>query len=494
MSAYTILFIFLCILAVLLVTGVGVRLVRLGKARRNFTPTPDKGTQTAHLNELLKAAGFYYDSRRDLFSTRQDCWQREMGYCRIFDEGAMAFNMVMDCEPIRFSYGGKRWLIELWKGQYGITTGGEIGIYNTVDAKSPLPEAAGPCYACASDEEMLPMAFTLRRDGRVLFRIRKTHWWLTGFKLGEFSQVKTLTMDARIRFSSRAMRDAFLTGLKEAGYHPGEYSVRRNTVSIHFAAPHTSQPANRGSLQETLVQKTNKTNCALFMQLTGKYEDTLDRLEYLEAMAPELFAFCMRSLYGKAFYDLLPGAGVYTDGNGSGDESGSAPEPSPGHPCRECCPARPCGMPCVTGAGPCGYGCGPCGLCDKPCACRPYDSGDRPCGYGDRSCGSDCGLCNPSGKPCDSGRGPCCSGDKSCGSDCGLCNPSGKPCGYGCGPCGSGDKPCGCIPCDSCGRPCCPGGGHQIPCETPECPPRRCSSCPCITGSDYCPHTTRRGR
>ena len=32
---------------------------------------------------------------------------------------------IIDCEPIYFSYGGKRWLIELWKGQYALTTGAE---------------------------------------------------------------------------------------------------------------------------------------------------------------------------------------------------------------------------------------------------------------------------------------------------------------------------------------------------------------------------------
>ena len=44
---------------------------------------------------------------------------------------APRFQMVTQFEPIYFDYDGKTWLIEFWKGQYGINTGAEIGIYHT---------------------------------------------------------------------------------------------------------------------------------------------------------------------------------------------------------------------------------------------------------------------------------------------------------------------------------------------------------------------------
>ena len=98
---------------------------------RKFKPSKDKTGQQQQLNQDLKDAGFAYDLKNDLFYSVMDCWQREMGYCRLYDEGSADFNMVMHCEPVCFTYNGKRWMIELWKGQYGITTGAEIGIYNT---------------------------------------------------------------------------------------------------------------------------------------------------------------------------------------------------------------------------------------------------------------------------------------------------------------------------------------------------------------------------
>ena len=42
---------------------------------------------------------------------------------------APRFQMVFDALPVYFDYQKKTWLIEFWKGQYGINTGAEIGIY-----------------------------------------------------------------------------------------------------------------------------------------------------------------------------------------------------------------------------------------------------------------------------------------------------------------------------------------------------------------------------
>ena len=122
--------ILLCIAAVLVIALLAAFLVLKIRARR-FRPTVDKAAQQAALNRDLAEAGFAYDRKEDIFYSLMDCWQREMGYCQLYDEGSSLFNMVMHCEPVRFSYAGKRWMIELWKGQYGITTGAEVGIYNT---------------------------------------------------------------------------------------------------------------------------------------------------------------------------------------------------------------------------------------------------------------------------------------------------------------------------------------------------------------------------
>ena len=83
------------------------------------------------LDQIASPFGFKYKLKQDLFTSRFDAWQRDYGYCSVYDKYAPLFHMIFDCEPIYFDYEGSTWLLELWKGQYGITAGCEIGIYKT---------------------------------------------------------------------------------------------------------------------------------------------------------------------------------------------------------------------------------------------------------------------------------------------------------------------------------------------------------------------------
>ena len=356
--------------------------------RKHFSP--DRSGQSEHLNQLLKEAGFGYDPSTDVFFSLRDCWQREMGYCRLFDEGAGSFNMIMDCEPIHFSHRGKRWMIELWKGQYGITTGGEIGIYYTDRDDISVKDFSGPLYESVPDEEMLAMGFTLRKNGQVLFRRKDVHWWLTGFRLGEFSSPDELTMDAWIRFPDRSMRDAFLQGLTNAGYRKDEFSVRHHTVQIRFIRPHGPQPAMRGTIQEKLVQKTNRTNCRLYQRVTESCTNTPDKLAYLENLAPDLFEFCMHSLYARGFYEIYEGLKHLLPSRPRPPKPDDGCRPCPPKPdggCRPCPPkpdggCRPCPPKPDGGCRPCppkpDGGCGPCP--QRPgCGCQPGHPGSGCC-------------------------------------------------------------------------------------------------------------------
>ena len=254
-----------------------------------FRPNPDKCRQKEELDADIEEAGFAYEINGDYFYSLMNCWQRQVGYCRLYDEGAPLFNMIFDCEPVTFSYAGKRWLIELWKGQYGITTGAEIGVYNTEREDIDTDKFKGTFYENITNDEMLKLSYILRKNGRVILRRKALHWWLTGFKLGEFSKPESLTMDAKITFRDREMRDAFVKSLTDLGYVRKEYSVRGKTVSVHFTTPRSLQTLSRNKVQETLVQQTNSNNCKLYEFATGKYSDTLDKLEYAKAMAPEIY-------------------------------------------------------------------------------------------------------------------------------------------------------------------------------------------------------------
>ncbi len=248
----------------------------------------DDGGST--IDELIGTAGYAYSPKNDIFFSTMYAWQRSMGYCRLYDEAAAPLGMIIDSEPIRFSYGGRRWLIEFWKGQYGMTTGGELGVYSSDWPDLNIPGVFdGTFYTCASNEDRLYMAFVLYKNGEKLITRKDKHWWLTAFKLGEYSEPSELSMDVYISFRSRGMRDAFLKALQRAGYTEEEYEVRNSTVAIFFDKPHTRQPYTRSAATDKLMLAQLKRNCDVYQTLTKGYTGMKDKVKAVKEGSPELY-------------------------------------------------------------------------------------------------------------------------------------------------------------------------------------------------------------
>lgn len=244
----------------------------------------------ATLYDIIDAAGYSYDSDQDIFYSTIDPWQRAAGYCWAYDEACAPYGLILDFEPIYFEYDGKLWLIEFWKGQYDLCTGAEIGIY-TADLsalKNPLKEK-GVLFHSVSDENLLQMDFSLvRNDGRLFSRSSK-HWWLTGFKVGEFSSPSELTMYLRITLADVNMRNAFVEGLEDAGYSKSEIGIYHNTVSLTFGKPHSPQPETRTPKTDELIQAKNKLLCDSYNQITGPYKTFPEKINAVHRKDPALY-------------------------------------------------------------------------------------------------------------------------------------------------------------------------------------------------------------
>lgn len=246
--------------------------------------------QLEELNQDLKPFGFAYDYTQDIFYSLLNCWQRNFGYFRLYDEASATFSMIIDCEPIYFSYKGMKWMIEFWKGQYGMTTGGEVGIYYTSGPELNIPGIFnGTFYNCVKDEHRIDMSFAIRKNGNLLFTRSAYHWWVTGFKLAEFSQPFELTMDIILDLYDREMAEAFVKGLIEAGYTDSEYAVRGRRVYVHYDKPHTKQPFTRNSITVHLMQRNNKSFCDSYNYLTDAYVGTLDKLQFVKHVSPNMY-------------------------------------------------------------------------------------------------------------------------------------------------------------------------------------------------------------
>ncbi len=251
--------------------------------------------QIEELREILAGTGYAYDWKQDVFYSVKNPWQKRFGYCRLYDETAAPLGMVIDCEPIEFDYAGKRWMIELWKGQYGMTTGAEIGIYNTNRPEIDITEVfTGTFYQCAEEADYLSMTYTLIKDSQVLFRKAGRHWWLTGFRLGMYSKPSDLKLEVSINFKDHVMRNAFLESLSKLGYKGNEVRVSGNTVLVIYTKPHSKQPGTRKGFAAFIAQNHNKWLVREYRRLTQDKENMYEILTLLKERSPLLFSLVMK--------------------------------------------------------------------------------------------------------------------------------------------------------------------------------------------------------
>lgn len=233
----------------------------------------DEWEPRTELGLAVYTAGFAYHTDKDIICSTMNNIQRMGGYCKGYDEAAIAINSVIDSEPICFCYDGFEWMIELWKGQYGIETGCEIGIYYREQNK-PLSIAEktvlGKWYSCVPDERMLDLRFALTNNGQELFsRDWTRHWWLTGFHWGIQTEPEQLEMTVGIRFSNREMQQSFIhQGLETMGYT----YVENDDCSVEFcySKPVAPQPAIRETMREN-VQSVNRELINAYNGFRKKY-------------------------------------------------------------------------------------------------------------------------------------------------------------------------------------------------------------------------------
>lgn len=304
--------VFLTIIGGVLLLSLGLlyrlRLKKKNKKHEVVRPVTDIiGNVSERINELnqeLKPFGFTYDPYQDIFYSLLNPWQRELGYCRLYDEASAALSMIIDCEPITFEYNGRRWLIEFWKGQYGMTSGGEIGIYYTTGPNLNIPGIFnGTFYYSVRNEDCINMSFVLRKNGNILFTRSGYHWWLTGFKLAEFSKPSELTMDITIELYDKRMAYTFVNALLKAGYREDEFIVSGSRVQVHYAKPHTPQPITRTAFTDFIMLRNNESYCNAYNNLTADYTDTIDKLEVVRREAPDMYGNILSIGKPKAVYE-----------------------------------------------------------------------------------------------------------------------------------------------------------------------------------------------
>ncbi len=181
--------------------------------------------------KILEFAGFEYDAEQCIYYSQMEPLQRYFGFNYIYDMMAPIAGMYYDTKRIQFDYAGKDWMIQIWKGQYGITAGAEIGLYNKTDKIMQ--------YDCASNDELITMSFDFYNQNEYVFsRGPEKHWWLTGFKVFHAGVPMAIDLDIVLEFPDVQMANAFEQGLKEVAktsfLDPITYTRTAKTFKIHW--------------------------------------------------------------------------------------------------------------------------------------------------------------------------------------------------------------------------------------------------------------------
>ncbi|MBQ8210634.1 MAG: DUF4474 domain-containing protein [Clostridia bacterium] len=168
------------------------------------------------VGEVVLAAGFRYDKEQGIFYSESESFQRNLGYTSLYDAGAAFFGMYYDTIRLKFNYDKYDWMIQVWKGRYGITTGAEVGIYYKKEGTDV------DFYACADDDAKITMSFALYKgDELYMTRGPEPHWWLTGFKLFDMISPEELTLHATFFMDNVEMANALEEAILDLNFVEG---------------------------------------------------------------------------------------------------------------------------------------------------------------------------------------------------------------------------------------------------------------------------------
>lgn len=240
------------------------------------------------LDDICYPLGYDFNCNHGIFSTHHDAWQSQFGYTYSYDRFAPFAGMVFDAQPVYFDYNGQTWLIEFWKGQYGITTGAEIGVYYA-DKLVSEAERKKTLFKVVESKDMLNMSFSLRTEDEVLAELSQTHWWLTAFRLGIFNPPKYLLMDVSLSFPNQEMLSAFIYAMFNLGYSSQNMRVNGRTLFFTFKAPYNFKCNVFCRINRRFALWRCKVLCKLFNRISRPFIRPDDRLLYLYFYLPFVF-------------------------------------------------------------------------------------------------------------------------------------------------------------------------------------------------------------
>jgi len=156
--------------------------------------------------------GFNVNLKEKWAYTAQDPPMRLLGYMKLYDTMLLKNTAVnADTLRLKFPYRGKDWMVQLWKGRYFNTSGGEVGLYHKPTTR--LTEV----YDTASSERIgMSFEIYIKKTGEPLIvRPVENHWWMTGFAMNRVLYLADqLVLKTEIVPADQAMMDGLIFALE----------------------------------------------------------------------------------------------------------------------------------------------------------------------------------------------------------------------------------------------------------------------------------------
>lgn len=175
--------------------------------------------------------GYNFSVEEMIVYTTVDCWMRNFGFCVMYDVIANMFPLSFHyvTRRFRFDYQGEEWMIQIWKGNYFISNGGEVGVYWREPGST-----VGTFYNCADETRELKMSMEIYSGDKLLVnRPMQQHWWLSGFHISDRAYVPSLlTLKTTIVMRDEEMLNAFVEAVNSHYMHDVSCTVDGLNVSL----------------------------------------------------------------------------------------------------------------------------------------------------------------------------------------------------------------------------------------------------------------------
>lgn len=180
--------------------------------------------------EGLLGIGFNFNLSEMMVYATINAWMRDFGFCLFYDLAAGSMPALWNyiTRRFKFDYDGLEWMIQIWKGNYLITNGGEVGVYNRT------PDKFGTYYECASDDQLMEMTLQVYHgDDLLVDQEPQYHWWINGFRMSDSMYIpESLTLKASIVMLDEEMVKAFCESIDKHYIHDVTYTVEGLKVNI----------------------------------------------------------------------------------------------------------------------------------------------------------------------------------------------------------------------------------------------------------------------